>query len=397
MLTDIKARAAKPAEKVYRLYDGGGMYLEVPPSGNKRWRLKYRFNGKEKRLSLGVYPNVGLKEAREKRDELRRLIAEGIDPAAQRCPQKVAPTADSFEMVAREWMDLRSPAWAPRHLSTTCQRLEAYIFPHIGPLPIDQIGPLDVLNALRIVEKRGAVEAARKTLSICSQVFRYAVASARIQSDPCRDLRGALKTRQPDHYAAIVDPKDVGALMRAIDGYSGAMVVRCALRFLALTFVRPGELRAAEWNEFDMERRIWTIPAHKMKKRREHIVPLSTQALAVLRDVRATAPRLNSPVVFQSVRLRSDRGLSENTLLVALRSLGYGQGTMTAHGFRAMASSLLNGLGYNPDVIERQLAHIEGNKIRAAYHRTEYLEERTAMMQAYADYLDSLRDSMPPR
>lgn len=193
MLTDIKARAAKPAEKVYRLYDGGGMYLEVPPSGNKRWRLKYRVNGKEKRLSLGVYPNVGLKEAREKRDELRRLIAEGIDPAAQRCPQKVAPTADSFEMVAREWMDLRSPAWAPRHLSTTCQRLEAYIFPHIGPLPIDQIGPLDVLNALRIVEKRGAVEAARKTLSICSQVFRYAVASARIQSDPCRDLRGGIE------------------------------------------------------------------------------------------------------------------------------------------------------------------------------------------------------------
>jgi len=397
MLTDIKARAAKPAQKTYRLHDAGGMYLEVPPSGNKRWRLKYRIGGKEKRLSLGVYPAVGLKEAREKRDELRKLIAGGIDPADKSCPQNVAPKGETFAGVAREWMDKKGGEWATSYRESVEQRLEAYMYPEIGDMPIASVGPLDILNALRIVEGRGAVEAARKTLGICSRVMRYAVASARIPSDPCRDLAGALTTRPVKHLAAIIDPVEVGGLLRAVDGYVGAHVVRCALQFLALTFVRPGELRSAEWGEIDVERAVWTIPAHKMKKRREHIVPLSTQALAVLREVRAAAPRPDRSLVFQSVRLRSDRGLSENTLLVALRSLGYGKGIMTAHGFRAMASSLLNGLGYDPDIIERQLAHVEGNKVRAAYHRTEYLEERTAMMQAYADYLDSLRAAIPRR
>ncbi|MFI3270902.1 MAG: tyrosine-type recombinase/integrase [Pseudomonadota bacterium] len=385
MLNNAKIQAAKPLEKIYRIYDTAGLYLEIPPRGKKRWRLKFRMDGKEKKLSLGLYPDVSLKDARLKRDSARKQIAEGIDPT-----RKAKTTSESFEFVALEWIEKRSPTWSERHKQTTLQRLQAYIFPHIGRRAINTLGPLDVLAALRIVEARGAVEAARKTLSICSQVFRYAVATARVDSDPCRDLQGALATRKPGHFSAIIEPNEVAVLMRAIDGYTGAYVVQLALRFIALTFVRPKELRSATWDEINFAQKTWTIPAHKMKMQREHVVPLSRQALEILYEAKRIAPRADSPFVFRSVRSRSDRGLSENTLLAGLRALGYAQGTMTAHGFRAMASSLLNGLGFKADIIERQLAHVEKNKIRAAYHRTEYMEERTSMMQAYADYLDGL-------
>jgi integrase len=387
MLTAQKIKSLKPAEKAYKVYDAEGLYIEVPPKGNKRWRFKYRINGKEKRISFGVFPDVGLKEARAKRDEARELVQAGTDPSVER---KRVASADTFETVAREWVAMRVPVWSESHRKTTLQRLESYMFPQIGKMRIVEIEPLHVLDALRIIERRGAVEAARKTLGICSLVFRYAVATARIASDPCRDLRGALASRKKGHFGAVVDPAGAGALMRAIDGYTGAAVVRLALQFIALTFVRPGELRAAQWSEFDFKENVWLIPAEKMKMRQPHVVPLSRQALAVLNQAKQVSGG-NPLYVFPSVRSRGDRQLSENTLLSALRALGYAQGQHTAHGFRAMASSLLNAQGWNADVIERQLAHTEKNKIRAAYHRTEYLDERREMMQAWADYLDSLR------
>lgn len=390
MLTDIKIKASKPTERIYKVYDADGLYIEVPPQGKKRWRFKYQFAGKERRISLGTYPEVSLLNARARRDEARRALVKGIDPSPRRAV--TAREADTFQAVAEEWIAARAGIWSIRHKETTEQRLKAYIYPVLGTRKITEITPLDVLNALRVVERRGAVEAARKTLAIVSQVFRYAVASARIESDVCRDLRGALTARKPGRFAAITTPREVGQLLRAIDGYTGAGIVRCALCFLALTFVRPGELRHAEWAEFDLASALWTIPGHKMKMGRDHVVPLSRQALEILDDVRTM--NLPGPYVFASVRVRADgRAMSENTLLAALRALGYERGTMTAHGFRAMASSLLNGLGWDPDVIERQLAHAERNKVRAAYHRTEYLAERTRMMQAYADYLEKLRNS----
>lgn len=390
MLTDIKIKNAKPEAKIYKIYDAEGLYLEVPPTGKKRWRLKYRFGGVEKRISLGVYPDISLREARVKRDEARQQVADGKDPSPRQ--QLALRGQESFEAVAHEWIAKRGETWSDRHRETTLQRLSAYIFPQFGRRPIGELGPLDVLNALRIVEKRGALEAARKTLGICSLIFRYAIASARIASDPCRDLKGALATRPKGHYGAITDPTGAGALMRAIEAYHGAAVVRCALLFAAYTFVRPGELRAAEWIEFDLDAAEWTIPAEKMKMRKEHKVPLSKQALRILDEVRNISEP-EAKYVFQSVRRRSDRILSENTLLVALRAMGYERGQMTAHGFRSMASSLLNEIGWRPDVIERQLAHTDKDKIRGAYNRTEYLNERREMMQAWADYLDSLRDS----
>lgn len=382
-----KIKAAKPKEKIYKLYDAEGLYLEVPVSGKRRWRLKYRFNGKEKRINLGTYPDVSLLKARRKRDEARRELTEGHDPSTKR---KIAKAkALTFESMAREWVEKKGAEWAPRHRKTVTQRLESYVFPHLGDKAISEIAPLDVLAMLRIIEARGAVHAAKRTLGICSQVCRFAVASARLESDPCRDLAGALATRKPKHFAAITDPKEVGALMRSINGYGGAAIVRWALQFLALTFVRPGEIRGATWDEINIDAAEWVIPLERMKMRKAHIVPLSTQALQILEKVQpiATSP---TAYVFPSVRIRSDRPLSENTLLYALRGMGYPQGTMTAHGFRAMASTLLNAKGYSPDVIERQLAHAEKNQIRAAYHRTQYLEERKEMMQGWADYLDEL-------
>lgn len=389
MLTDIKIKAAKPTDRIYKVYDADGLYLEVPPQGKKRWRLKYAFAGKERRISLGTYPDVSLLEARARRDEARRSLAKGMDPSPRRA---VTPKeADTFQSVAEEWIAARENIWSARHKETTEQRLKAYMYPAIGARKITELTPLDVLNALRVVEKRGALEAARKTLGIVSQVFRYAVASARIESDVCRDLRGALTSRKPGQYAAVTTPSEVGQLLRAIDGYMGAGIVRRALQFLALTFVRPGELRHAEWSEISTTDALWIIPEQKMKMRRDHVVPLSRQALEILEDVRAMG--LPGPYVFSSIRVRSDgRVMSENTLVSALRALGYERGTMTAHGFRAMASTLLNQMGtWGVDAIERQLAHVESDKSRKPYNRYEYLDERTTMMQAYADFLDQLR------
>ncbi|WP_036267863.1 tyrosine-type recombinase/integrase [Methylocaldum szegediense] len=387
-LTDNTIRNAKPHQKPVRLYDSGGLYLEVAPSGGKWWRFKYRFDGKEKRISLGTYPETSLKEAREKRDHARKLVAQGIDPSAERKATKTAES-ETFEAIYREWLEKFSPRWAPSHKENIVRRIEKDILPWLGARPIAELKAADLLTALRRIEARGALESAHRTKQACGQVFRYAVATGRAERDPTADLRGALPPSTKKSFAAITDPKDVGALLRVIDGYEGSFIVRCALRLAPLVFVRPGELRQAEWSEFDLERGEWRIPGSKMKMKEPHIVPLSRQALVILEELRPFTG--TGRYLFPSERSR-DRPMSDGTVNAALRRMGYGSDVMTGHGFRTTACSILNEQGWNRDAIERQLSHAERNKVRAAYHRAEHLPERRKMMQAWADYLDSLKN-----
>lgn len=394
-LTDTRIKTAKPTEKVYKLYDAEGLYIEVPPSGSKRWRFKYRFDGKEKRISLGTYPEIGLKVARERRDAARVLVAEGQDPSLilrHGFPKKERSQSDTFSDVSEEWFAKYCPSWSASHAKTIRIRLEKYVYPVIGKKPVAEILPTDVLAILRAIEANGAFETAKRTLTVCSQVFRYAVSTVRLTSDPCRDLKGALAPVMTEHYPTITEPKAVGALLRTIDAYSGTGVVRLALKLLALTFVRPGELRLARWDEFDLEKGEWLIPAEKMKMRRDHIVPLSRQAMDVLAELRLISG-LGEFLFPSAFVAKKNQPISNATLLHALRGMGYTGEQLVAHSFRSMASTLLNEMGFRADVIERQLAHVEGNKIRAAYNRAEYLTERRQMMQAWADYLDELRAS----
>jgi integrase len=389
-LTDTAIRKAKPATKARKLFDERGMYLLVTTDGAKWWRFKYRLHGKEKLLSLGVYPDVGLKQARERRDEARRLVAAGVDPSAERQAAKASLIAgerrarDSFEAVAREWFQKFSSNWVPTHADTVIRRLEANLFPSLGSRPIAEITPVELLEVLRLVEARGAVSTAHRIKQICGQVFRYAIATGRAPRDPSSDLRGALIPERERHFGALTNPADVAALVRAIDGYRGSFVVNCALRFTALTFARPGEVRKAEWNEIDLDEALWRIPAARMKMRREHLVPLLRDLLRELRPLTGSGR-----YVFPNGRTGS-RPMSENAIVAALRYLGYERGQMTAHGFRTMASTLLNEQGWPADAIERQLAHAENDEVRGAYNRAEYLDERRLMMQAWADYLDKL-------
>ncbi|MDA8349014.1 MAG: tyrosine-type recombinase/integrase [Pseudomonadota bacterium] len=393
-ITHVAIVNAKPREKPYRLFDGRGLYLEVSPSGGRWWRFKYRFNGKEKRLSLGVYPDVSLKEAREHLDDVRRKLKDGIDPAEERkskgATSEAPPPGDTFETVAREWFAKHSPAWAPGHGDKIIRRLELNIFPWLGAKPIPDIKPLELLGVVQRIEQRGANETAHRALQNCGRVFRYAVATGRAERDITRDLLGALAPVVERHHASIVEPKAVGALLRAIDGYDGSLVVRCALRLAPLVFVRPGELRMAEWDEFNLEEGEWRIPATRMKMRTPHFVPLSSQAVEILRELRPLTG--DKRFVFPGERSR-DRPMSNNTVNAALRRLGYSSDQMTGHGFRSMASTLLNEQGWHPDAIERQLAHQEPNEIRAAYNYAKHLPERRKMMQAWADYLYRLRAS----
>ena len=383
---------AKPREKPYRLFDGRGLYLEVAPSGGRWWRFKYRFKGKEKRLSLGVYPEVSIKAARDRLDEARRKLASGIDPADERrsngpTPIEGAPS-NSFEAVAREWFAKHSPAWAPGHGDKIIRRLEANIFPWLKQDSIREIKPLELLTVIQRIEQRGRNETAHRALQNCGRVFRYAVATGRADRDITRDLIGALAPVVERHHASIVEPKAVGALLRAIDSYDGSFVTRCALRLAPLVFVRPGELRMAEWTEFNLDQSEWRIPAARMKMRSHHYVPLATQAVEILRELEPLTG--NGRFVFPGERDRS-RAMSNNTVNAALRRLGYSNTQMTGHGFRSMASTLLNEQGWHPDAIERQLAHQEPNEIRAAYNYAKHLPERRRMMQAWADYLQGLK------
>jgi integrase len=385
MLTDTALKALKPRGKPYKQSDSGGLYVLVTREGSRLWRFKYRYGGREKLLAIGAYPDTSLKLAREKRDAARTALAAGVDPSAQKQAEK-GQLADTFEGIAEEWLGkLKLKADTVAQLR---HRLRTYAFPHLGAKPVRTVTPAEVLDVLRRIERRGTHETAHRVRSLCGRVFRYAVATGRAERDPVNDLRGALVSAKAQSFAAITEPKAIGGLLRAIDGYQGQPAVMAALKLAPLLFVRPGELRAAEWNEFDLDAAEWRIPAHRMKMGEPHLVPLSDQAVKVLRELNALTGR--GRFLFPSLR-SAERPISDNTLNAALRRLGYATDEMTTHGFRSMASTRLNEMGYPPDVIERQLAHAERNKVRAAYNRAERLAERRAMMQAWSDYLDGLR------
>jgi len=389
-LSDTAIRNAKPAGRLIKLFDERGLFLLISSAGGKWWRFRYRFGGKHKTLSMGVYPDVSLRDARERRDTARKLLANDVDPGEQRKAVKAAKTeraGNSFEVIGREWFAKYSPNWAAGHSDKIIRRLERDIFPWLGGRPIAEIAAPELLATLRRIESRGAIETAHRAQQNCSRVFRYAVATGRANRDPTADLRGALTPVKERHHASITDPKRVGELMRAIDGYRGSFITKCALRLAPLVFVRPGELRKAEWVEFDLDGAEWRIPAARMKAREQHIVPLAKQAVAILRELHGLTGEKEH--VFPGVRTNG-RAMSENTVNAALRRLGYAKDEMTGHGFRSMASTLLNEQGWHRDAIERQLAHAERNNVRAAYNFAEHLPERRKMMQAWADYLDKL-------
>jgi integrase len=395
-LTDIAIRNAKAGAKPVKLTDGGGMFLLITPAGGKLWRLKYRVEGREKLLAIGAYPEIGLGEARRRREEARELIALGKDPSREKQRDKVRAriqAADTFGAICAEYCEKRrrdgQKGWAPA-TAVRSEYLLSLVCGSIGKLPIGEIEPADVLTAIRRIEGKGKLESARRSLQLAGAVFRYAVATARVTSDPTRDLRGALTAPTVTHYGAITDAKNVGQLLRAIDDYEGSGFTKLALQIAPHVFVRPGELRHAEWSEVDLDAALWIIPAGKMKMRKAHHVPLSRQAVELFREVRASSGPAG--FVFPSVRGRA-RPMSENTINAGLRRLGYTSDEMTAHGFRAMASTLLNESGkWHPDAIERALAHGDTDKVRAAYHRGAHWNERVQMAQWWSDYLDLLRN-----
>lgn len=390
-LTDTAVRAVKPTEKTQKLFDGGGLYLEVAPSGGKWWRLKYRFGGKEKRISLGVYPDVGLKDARERRDASRKLLANGIDPGENRKAQKAATierASNSFEVICREWLDSRKEAVNDAQRAKTLARMVNDAFPWIGGKPIAEITAPAVLSVLRRVEQRGAGFTAHRLRSEISRVFRYAIATGRAERDPCPDLRGALNAIKTEHMAAITDPKQAGELLRAIDAFSGTFVVQCALRLAPMVFTRPGELRKAEWKDVDLEAGEWSFFVTKTGV--FHSVSLATQAVTILRELHGLTGQ--GRYLFPGARDKQ-RPMSDAAINAALRRMGYDTKTeITGHGFRAMARTILaERLHQKPEVIEHQLSHKVPDVLGNAYNRTKFLDERKAMMQTWADYLDRLK------
>lgn len=388
-LTDIAIKNAKPREKPYKVSDEKGMYLEVRPNDSYWWRLKYRFGGKEKLLSLGTYPEVTLKEARWKCDAARLLLREGKDPSAERKAEKRTQrlhSQNAFELVAREYIEKYANRWGKSHRHYVQRRLEANIFPDLGNRALAEIEAPELLDVIRKMEARGAHDLAHRVMQVCSQVFRYGIATGRCARDPAADLRGALTPHKKRHMA-VVRAEDYPQLLASIEAYEGDLQTRLALKMLALTFVRTQELIGAEWQEFDFEAAMWVLPADRMKMKAEHLVPLSRQALAVLEDLR----RINGESRYVFAGINPRKPMSNNTMLYALYRMGY-RSRMTGHGFRSVASTILNEIsGFRSDVIERQLAHCERNAVRGAYNRAEYLPERRKMMQWWADYLDKLR------
>lgn len=394
-LTAISIRNARPGSTAKRIYDTGGLYLEVAPAGGRWWRFAYRFGGKRKLISLGTYPDTSLVAARERRDEARRLLASGVDPSAHRKAAKreaLVRDANSFEAVAREWYEKQARRWSGIHASNVLHRLEAYLFPDLGIRPISEIEPPELLAAVRKLEERGVHDVAHRTLGTAGQVFCYAVSAGRCARDPSRDIRNAL-TRHVGANQAAIKPEEMPALLHAIDRYAdqggigGERQTALGLRLLCLTFVRTNELIRAGWDEIrglDGAAPTWEVPAERMKMRQAHIVPLSKQAVAILKELRGMTG--DSRYILPG--RNPDKPISNNTLLFALYRMGY-KGRMTGHGFRAVASSALNEAGFRPDVIERQLAHKQPNKVRAAYDRAEHLPERRTMMQQWADMVDA--------
>ena len=391
-LTDTFIRHVTANGKAQKHSDGGGLFLYVTPTGKKSWRLAYRFAGKQKLLSLGPYPSVGLREAREKREDAKKLLREHSDPSeARRQAKEAAAEAarNSFEDVAREWYAKYSPKWVPAYRKAVIRIMEENLFPHIGKRPVNAITPKELLAILRRVEERGALTIAHKALRDTGRIFRYAVVTGRAEHDIAADLRGALAPTANGHHAAITEPVAVGELLRKIYAYDGNFFISRALRLAPLVFVRANELIRAEWTEINLEAAEWRIPAERMKMKQIHIVPLSRQALTIFRELHEKSG--DGRFVFPGNRAGNDGPMYRGGPLRVLRQIGCATGEHTFHGFRSMASTLLNELGYNADWIERQLAHCERNGVRAAYNYAEYLPERRRMVQAYADYLDGLR------
>ena len=413
ILSNATIKAIKNNDPRRRLSDGDGLYLRLFVNGGSHaWRFDYTFDGRRNTLSLGTYPTTTLSAARQKAEEARRVVDRGVDPSQLRKAARAKiverreaatraeaglPPVDSFEAVAREWYEKNAPNWAATHSEKIIRRLERDVFPWIGKKPVASIRPADLLELLRRVESRGAIETTHRVQQNCSQVFRYAVATGRAESDPSRDLRGALTPWKPEHYATLTDPREVGRLLRDIESYEGSFATKCAMKLAPMLFVRPGELRRAEWSELDLDKAEWRIPAAKMKGRVMHIVPLAKQAVRILAELKPLTDR--SAWVFPGVRTNGEP-MSDNTINAALRRLGYDRTTLTAHGFRGMASTMLHEQGWASDVIERQLSHAERNSVKAAYNHAEHLPARRKMMQAWADYLDKLRkgaDVVPMR
>jgi len=394
-LSDTKLRNAKPRERPYKLFDSDGLFVIVTPNGGRWWRQRYRWAGKEQLLSLGTYPEVSLAAARERSGEIRKQVANEIDPSASRQEEKAARRSaaeTTYKAIFREWLAETGKArkWTADHIERVDRRFEVHFHPWLGPKPIADVTDDDVLACLRRMKDRDLLDTAHRALSENDALFRYAKRNKLVKHNVVADLRGpdTLPKVKVTHHASLTDPAQVGGLLRAIDNYHGGFVVKCALKFAPLVFVRPGEIRMATWSEFDLDKAEWRIPAERMKMREQHIVPLSKQALAILHELHPlTGPE---GLVFPQAR-NASRPLSENTLNVGLRACGYTKEQQTAHGFRSMASTLLNERGFNRDWIERQLAHGERDNSRGSYNFAEYLPERRRMMQEWADYLHTLR------
>ena len=390
-LTATKVKQTKPKKKPFKLSDGGGLYLLVQPKGSKYWRLAYRYAAKQKTLALGTYPQISLSNAREKRDEAKQYLGKGIDPSnlmskKVRKRSEIKNQENSFEAVAKEWHELQKNGWSESHAVRVLSSLKNEAFSDIGSIPIQDVTAPHVLAILRKIENRGALEIASRVLQRCSAIFRYAIQTGRVEHNPVTDLQGALKTKKVEHRSALTQ-SELPDFLEKLESYEGNTVTQLALKLIVLTFVRSGELRGATWKEFNFKTAEWRIPAERMKMRKEHIVPLSEQTIKVLNKLKPITDK--HELVFPSERTWKN-SMSENTMLYAMYRMGY-HGRATVHGFRATASTILNESGFKPDVIEKQLAHIERNKVRAAYHRSEYLEERKQMMQWWADFIDGLQ------
>ena len=390
-LTDIAIKKALPREKPYKLSDGEGMYLLVNSTG-KYWRLDYRYLGKRKTLALGTYPTVSLADARDRKNTARKTLSNGVDPSNLKKEirlEAIKANAITFELVAREWHLKNTPKWSVKNAARTISALERYVFPFIGNSPISNVKPFELLEVIRKIEKRGNIQTAHRVMRNCGQVFRYAMATDRATNDITFSLKGSLAPIVEKHHPTITDPKKIGCLLRDIDGYDGLFVTKCALELAPLVFVRPGELRQAEWTEFDFDKAEWKIPASKMKAKAIHIVPLSRQALDIVKKLEPHTGHCK--YLFPSLR-SPQRPMSDNTVNAALRRLGYSAEELVGHGFKSMASTILHEQGWLHDMIERQLAHAERNKVSAAYNYADYLPKRKEMMQEWANYLEGLKN-----
>ncbi|EIP3756232.1 tyrosine-type recombinase/integrase, partial [Escherichia coli] len=384
-LNDMQIRRAKPEAKAYTLGDGQGLSLLVEPNGSKSWRFRYRYAGKPKMISLGVYPTITLAEARARRDEARKIVAEGKNPSEVRKEQKLAlriQSENAFEKIAREWHQMKSAKWSAGYASDIIEAFQNDIFPYVGTRPVGEIKPLELLNVLRKIEKRGALEKMRKVRQRCSEVFRYAIATGRAEFNPAADLSSALEVHKSNHFP-FLKSDEIPDFLRALDSYAGSRLVQIATKLLMVTGVRTIELRAALWQEFDLDNAIWEIPAERMKMRRPHLVPLSTQALGFLNELKSMTG--NYRYVFPG-RNDPNKPMSEASVNQLIKRIGYA-GKLTGHGFRHTLSTILHENGFNTAWIEMQLAHVDKNTIRGVYNHAQYIEDRKKMMQWYSDFI----------